>query len=306
MPWRKGHRVQLVSEADADIRTREIFSEIQHVLGVPYTAVVFQAYAAYPTFLELHWSAIRPVLNTHEFFDLAARLRADAYTRMHNYFTVPDLASHMEDLGYSEGARDEIAAETELFSYYHSLLLLILAAQLLSFENPVGTPRPVTVPEERQEFTSAPCFVGDEQISPRVRLIFEEMRRVLPLPFISSDARAFARWPDFLQVYWQSLRPLLQSAMYENSHYGLRDSAFGLARELPGTIDVSAAQLTDVGIPSEEVASLVRLTDQFVSAATALLLNISFVKIGLEGGNAKPVRKLPPQREEEFRLPKAQ
>src|ERR671922_534395 len=77
MPLKKG-KPALVGEQEAEGSTREIFSEIKQALGVPHVNLVFQAYAAHPRFLELHWRATKPILGTQEFFQLADRLRAEA------------------------------------------------------------------------------------------------------------------------------------------------------------------------------------------------------------------------------------
>jgi len=81
MRWKRGNRLRLVSEDEAPSRTRKIFDEVRRDLGLPVVPVLYQAYAVFPEFLELHWEAFRPVVQSRQFFQLGARLAAETYTR---------------------------------------------------------------------------------------------------------------------------------------------------------------------------------------------------------------------------------
>ena len=55
------------------------------VSDLPVLRFLYQAYAAYPEFLEIHWQAFRPAVQSRQFFLCGARLAAESYTRVHNY-----------------------------------------------------------------------------------------------------------------------------------------------------------------------------------------------------------------------------
>src|SRR6185369_12117364 len=93
MKWKRGSRLKLVSEAEASPPICAIFDEVRHSLGVPAVPILYQAYAAVPKFLELHWEALRPALSTRIFFHMGERLAAEAYTRAQSYFAIPDSRS---------------------------------------------------------------------------------------------------------------------------------------------------------------------------------------------------------------------
>jgi hypothetical protein len=76
MPWRKGNKLPVVAEEQAEGRTREIYDEIKGALGFPHVTVPHQAYGVHPEFLEMHWRALRPVVESGEFLQLAGRIRA--------------------------------------------------------------------------------------------------------------------------------------------------------------------------------------------------------------------------------------
>src|SRR5690242_16445106 len=105
MRWRKGSKVKLVSAEEADDDTRALYRRVEQTLGVPAIPLFLPALAAFPNFLAVMWQALHPAIETPEFFHAAQRLRADAYTRIYNYFAVPDLCERVTELRFSAGAR---------------------------------------------------------------------------------------------------------------------------------------------------------------------------------------------------------
>jgi hypothetical protein len=285
MPWKKGNRFHPVSEQDASPEILSIYAEIQAKLGVRHINVLFQVYASYPGFLGLHWKLFRPVVESGEFFKIADRLRADAYTRAHNYFEIANLRPQLDALHFSESARLELGSIVDLFVYNDPLLLLITAAQQQAFDGAIGTGRSATLPPAPANFDTRPVLIDEESAEIDVRHVFDEIRQLYKFPVVSHDFRALARFPDFLRIYWEFLRPLLASPLYQECQYGIHESAWTLARELPGTLEMTLEQMIAVGMSEVDVASVVRLTQAFTRGLSSSLLNISIAKIGIEGGN---------------------
>jgi hypothetical protein len=285
VPWKKGNRLRMIPEPAADEPTRRIFHEIRQALGVPVLRIFFPALAAYPEFLRLHWNLLQPVVESSGFFACAGRLRAESYTRAHNYFRIPDLCASLEQARFSAGARQELTAAMELFHYRDPLLLLLFCAQLQAFEGPTGTPHPAQGQAEHPVYAERPVFVEEENASSVVHRRYDEIRHTLDLPYVNTEYEAMARFPDFLNVYWDFLHPLLQSPLYQECQYALRDSAWNLARELPGPLELSTEQLIQGGVKPEDIASVARILDLFVKNLSGLVLNVAIAKIALEGGN---------------------
>lgn len=294
MPWRKGNRLKLVPENQAQGRVAEIYNEIRQNLGIPQVPAFFQAYAAFPVFFDLHWRALRPITANREFFLLAERLGADAYTRLHSYFAIADISESLAALNFSIGAREELRQIADLYHYCEPLVLLIVAAQFQAFDSPVGQKSVDTHPARPQTFPIQPVLIHEDIAPPSTRQIFDEMRRSLELPLIPMALRAFARWPDFLQMYWAALKTVVQSPVYEGCHYGVRETAFALTREFPGILDLTLTQLAEAGLHNEDIASIVRLTESFMTVVSGLVLNVAFAKIAIEGGTR---RRMPPPSE---------
>lgn len=271
-------------EQEASPEIRAIFEEIKQSLGLPFIPVIYQAYASLPSFLAAHWQRFRPVIGSQSFFDLSDRLRADAYTRAHNYFDIPDLCHRVQDMRFSLGAKEELTEIIEQFYYADSILLLISATQQQAFEGATGATTASSLPVH-PEFKTKPVFVDDESASPEVSKVFEETKKSLGFPTVIGDFRALARWPDFLHSYWKLLEPLLASPLYQECQYGGRETAWALARELPGPFELTVSQMSDAGMHEDDIASVVRLTQAFTRGLSGSRLNISIAKIGMEGGN---------------------
>ncbi len=299
MPWRKGNKLKVVRESEAQGRIAEIYREIKEALGVPHVNVIFQAYAVYPEFLERFWAAAQPLLQTQEFFALADRIGAEAYTRMHNYFAIPDLCREMETRGLSGEARHQLIGTVELFHYNNPPLLLLAAAQLQAFENRIGRDGKGTAAAEHPVFSEKPTLIEEPEAPPATRRIYDDIRRTFGLPMVNTDYRALARWPDFLEVYWPVLKTISQSPVYQECQQGVRESAWNLACELPVALDLSASKLMDEGMSDEQVSDVFRITELFVRALSGLVLNVAVAKIGLEGGTGRARRVTREQRDEQ-------
>src|SRR2546423_2198868 len=282
---RKRHKLHLVREAEADGRTREIFEEIKQALGIPYVNMMFQAFASFPEFFELFWQTLKPVLATREFFAFSERIGADGYTRMHNYFAVPDLRSRVAAMQFSPGAQSEIIRVVDLYHYNYPTLLLICAALAQAFEDPrEPSLDKVTVTAAHPLFGEKPIMVEETVAPVPTRRVYEEIKRTLGTPFLNTCYLNFGRWPDFLQAYWESLKPVLKMPLYEHHRHAIESSALRCASELPEPLLLSLAHMEEAGVPADDVNAITSLTETFLNLLSKQVLNIAFAKIALEGG----------------------
>lgn len=283
MSWRKGVRLTLVPEHHASGSTAIVFREIKELLGIPYVPMSFQAFAAYPRFLELLWSTIQPLLGTRELFQLAGRLRAEVYTRVHNYFAVPDF-EHL-------AKTPQLADVLDVLMYADPVLFLLLSAQQQSFDGPVGslgTPHPA----EHQRFSTNVDPLDYDTAPADIRKLYDDMRRLRNQSYVDSDEQALARFPQFFTTYSHALKSVLQSPLYEPSQLAVREAAYSLAGDLPMVIELEYGRMAAGKLSASEITAVVRLTEALVCAMSATLLNITFAKIALEGGN-RPQAAIP-------------
>ena len=284
MPWRKGTRLRLVSEADAPPATRQVYDGIKSALGLPVLHLYYPALGAYPEFLRLHWETVREIARSQELFDAAERLRADAYTRTHNYFRVGDLRSYTS--ASPDGAASELATVASYFHYRDPLVLLLFCYQMQAMEGQAGQVGvPATPRTGENAFDVVPDAVKDSITLDPLPKLLAEIRRAQEVPFVTPECCAFSRWPDFLKAYWQALKEMIASPVYDECSYGVHETAWSLASQLPGPAELTLDQMADAGLTADQVASLAKILELFVNHLSAQLLNISAAKIALEGGN---------------------
>ena len=243
---------------------------------------LYQAYAAFPEFLQIHWLAFRPALQLAPFFDLGCRVAAESYTRAHNYFEIRPLCRPKPAAPVS--GELSLPQVLDYYQYLDPLLLLIAAAQLRAFEEPVGQPARSSHSQAARhpEFALAPRLVRDEHAGPGLQRSWNERKRVLELAFVADEHRALARWPDFYVEYWAALKQLLQSPVYADCQYRLGESALAMAGELPVRAETDVSQLLEAGLGDEQITSVMRINEAFVQALTGLVLDITFARIGCE------------------------
>jgi len=168
------------------------------------------------------------------------------------------------------------------------LLLVIVSAQLLAFEQPLGAD--VNGQDTRADhpwFHERPTLVEENVASPPVKKIYEEMKRNLNLPVVNTDYRAFARWPDFLREYWKALRPIVQAPSYREQQRALCESSEAMVKELRTKIDFSPEWIESVDVDEKQLESALRIFEIFQNILSGLILNVAAAKIGFEGGTAK-------------------
>jgi hypothetical protein len=287
MPWRKGTRLPLVGEYETDGHTQEIYQEVKQTLGVPQVNTLFQAFALYPKFLDLFWRTMRPALETQQFFRLGERLRAAAYTCVRNYFSLPDLCPTIRSQGPGQDTRREITETVEVFHYLDPLLLLLAEGQMSAFEEPLGQPCCESMPAQHPVFARHPLLLEEEIAPPRIKAVYADMKHMLGGPALSTAYLAFARFPAFLESYWNVLRPITQSALYTASHRGAREIAWSLVREFPARVELTSSRLSEAGLADEEITAVARISELFVEGLSRRVVNVTLAKICLEGGNSR-------------------
>lgn len=288
MRVKRGNRLKLVSEAEAPAPTRAIFDEVRHCLGVPAVPLLYQAYAAIPEFLALHWNAFKPAVQTREFFRLGERLAAEAYTRAQSYFDIPDVRfASQADVPANEGNSQlqEMMAALSYYQYLDPLLLVVTVAQMQAFDGPTGSGTVASHPGEPRRFATAPPLARLEECPAALQRICEERRRSLDLAYVPDEHRALAVWPQLYQGCWSAIQGLVASPLYADCQYRIGESAWGLVRELPVQIETDIALLLEAGLNQEQVSSLARINESLIGGLTGLLLDVTFVRIAGEGGS---------------------
>ena len=283
MPWKRGQRLHLVAPEEACPEAAELYADIKAVLNVPFVDKLHQAYGVFPEFLTAHWEQVRKLAETKQFFACADRLGADAYTRVHSYLSVPDIRTELKSAQVSEGALREIKNGVELFHRSSTYSLLTAAWQMRAFEGPVGS-EIKTQPAGPAEDGHLPIIVKDDAMDASTRKTLEEIRKGCEAPALDMFYVAMARWPDLLENFWKRMRVEMASPIYDHAKKAVGEYAAQLCDELPGPLELTTVQLLEV-MDEAEIGSMVRITEAFERSLSALVLNVAWTRIGLEGGN---------------------
>lgn len=281
MTWKRPNRMHAIGESEANKCVADVYKDIKTSLSLPQVPLFFQMCAAREPFLPQFWEAVKPVVRTRSFLAAAQRLRADAYTRMHNYFEIP---SASESFGLAAPA--ELAATLELFHYQNGAMLLLLSLAAIAFDNPVGQSFISREEGSPPTFSVAPMLVEQDAADPETRKVFEEARRYYGLDMLPIEFRALAAWPAFMNQHWKLWRHVIESPMLAACEHQLLLHSIELANDLPGPIELSSATLRQQGMNEEEFSGIIRFTHNWNRASAMLLLQISAAQISAEGGSA--------------------
>jgi hypothetical protein len=285
MGWKKGQAVQLLPFSEASGRVLEVYRDVQSVFGVPHISSFFQYLGTQPRFLERYWNAVRPVAATEEFFSCAQRLRGNAYNRVNTYFEVADLKCEVNRQQFSPGACEELRDCINFFHHSVPMSLLLAATLSQALTGSAGNPEVHRTPAVPHKPHRRIIMVEEDSSSPAVKAIFADIRSVTGADVVHTVYRAFARWPDFLKSYWELVKPLTVSALFQHSELAVVEDAAQITQELPGPVAFTTSDFSASGMNETEAGSLTRITEMFVHSLSAALLNVSIARIAMDGGN---------------------
>jgi hypothetical protein len=115
-----------------------------------------------------------------------------------------------------------------------------------------------------------------------LRDTYEDIKSTLSLPFVNSDYKAMGRWPSYLALSWQDLKPVVDSESYVSIRQELHDQAMAVADGLPYRYMVDKARAIAVGMPENEVFELMQVITLFQWLLSGLVLNVTWFKHALK------------------------
>jgi hypothetical protein len=284
------NKTKPIPEHEAVGETERIYYEIRQTLRVTGVPELFCSWAGHGQFLPWVWSVLQPNAETQVFEEAADRLRAEA-ARLIKPMEKPDVVSHVR-LGESQTYH--IRASLDLYHYlYPKLLLLASAVQLALRGERVGTER--IRPVERIE-RGAPArmiameWMPEEPHDPRLRDLFEEMKKSSKLPVLTLGIRTLALWPDYLIEARKRLMPILVAPDYKRAEERLSGTARKEARNFPYPVSIPQEKVKAVVPDVEEIAAL---TSHFQRAYIRCLFNVALLECDWKEADALAVSPYP-------------
>lgn len=93
-----------------------------------------------------------------------------------------------------------------------------------------------------------------------------------------------ARWPSYLALVWQDLKPAVDSEPYARIRQQLHDEAMAAAEGLPYRYMLDQARAIAVGMTEDQVAELQQVITLFQWLISGLVLNVTWFKQAMQEG----------------------
>jgi hypothetical protein len=267
--------------AEGELKAR--YEDMKGVLRVPWMGVVTMSFAHYRAFYDALWQGGRTLCASRDFTDACRRLRHFVEEKV-SALGPPPLRKRLAQTGYAQRELQEIDESIEIFSEGNfPYLLLATLARLLLEGGELHTSHDIGIQTEPASPRTAGKLVLMEyhHADASTRLVFDDVKTALGLPFLNTDYRALARWPSYFALAWADLRPRLQRGEYETLVAEIHEAAVSTVRSLPnyGNLRGEALRAAARSSASEgEVLSVVRL---FQWLLPGLAANIAFFRAQL-------------------------
>jgi hypothetical protein len=267
--------------AEGGLRAR--YEDMKAVLRVPWMGVVTMSFAHYRAFYDALWEGARPLCASREFAGACHHLRRVVEEKL-STLAPPPLRERLTEIGYAGRELQAIDEVIEIFSEGNFPYLLVATlARLLLEGGELHTSDDIGI----QAGSASPRAAGKlvlmeyHHADASTRLVFEDVKTALGLPFLNTDYRALARWPSYFALAWADLRPKLQLREYEAFVTEIHEATVAAVRSLPnhGNLRGEALRVAARSSAAEgEILSVVRL---FQWLLPGLVANIAFFRAQL-------------------------
>lgn len=132
-------------------------------------------------------------------------------------------------------------------------------------------------------------IVGEDQASEEVRDCFDEITSSLGFPVVNVILRAFAKYPRFLLLQWETLKPNTLTQDFFDKTEVIRRRALGIVRE-HFEVNDQRAELRMRGSSDDTIKTIKAVLDFFLYSDPFLLLMASALQSSLSG---TPIRGKP-------------
>lgn len=257
------------------------YEEMKAALQVPWMGVVTMAFAHYPHFFATLWQGIAPLVASRAFVDHTKRMQDDVEGAVAD-LTPPSVASRLAAAGYGAREVEQIRAINAVFSHGNHPYAQIAAIARHLLEGGEITGNGDTTPFQGRHApeVSAPFVLMEaHHADAPTQAVYEDIKRVLGLPFVNTDYRAFARWPSYWAMAWGDLAAVAGTPAHETLCQAYHDGlvkGFSEVLPNPGGLDgaaLRAAAEADGGL--DEVLVVVRL---FQWLLPGLCVNVAYLR----------------------------
>ncbi len=261
------------------------YEDTKQVLQVPWMGVVTMAYAHYPTFFGELWRGLRPLCQSRHFVAAFMNLRDIVESRTAE-LNPSSVIGPLTAMGYAPREIDAIRQMNTVFSHGNQLYVLIasIARHLLEIGDMAGS-------EDAEHFkgihapgTTVPFMLMEyHHADEPTRVVYEDIKATLQLPFVNTDYRAFARWPSYFTLAWNGLRDKVGTSPHEGITRTCHDRAAKLAaEELPNPGGLSSKALRQAAEADASLDEIIQVCRLFQWLIPGLITNVAYFRHQLE------------------------
>jgi len=271
--------ISLVREPEvSDERVKEAYRDLKESLRVSFVDAMFQAYAATPKFLDYAWRRLRPSMLSSPFIEQGRRVAGIADDGVAAW-PISDHAAELRARNYGDADLRRLREIVELFhGVLPKLAIVSQALRVALGGEPVGgggiSHPPLHDDRDRlvRDFRGLQVPMADEREAPlRVRNAFDEMQRAAGLSFVSTTHRALGAYPDWLDVFWSDMKPMLADVRRRDLCNKVDEAAQEAAQQLPYPLN----------LPDHEFDAMKPVNDVFCCLLPGLIVDIAVARRGL-------------------------
>jgi hypothetical protein len=261
------------------------YEDIKQVLQVPWMGVVTMAYTHYPTFFGELWRGLRPLCQSRPFVEASMALRDIVESRTAELNPI-SLIKPLEEIGYASREIDSIRQMNTVFSHGNQLYVLIasIARHLLEIGDMGGSGNAESFDGRHSPEISVPFMLMEyHHADEPTRVVYEDIKTTLQLPFVNTDYRAFARWPSYFALAWNDLRGKVGTSKHEEITRACHNRAASLAaEELPNPGGLSSMALRQAAEADADLDEIIQVCRLFQWLIPGLIVNVAYFRHQLD------------------------
>ncbi len=276
----------------AEGRRKAWYREMKQIFQVPWIGVVTMAYAHYPNFYETLWRGVRDLCASRPYVEACLANRAFVEAEV-NKLRPPTVTERLREIGYAPREIEDIRQMIDVFGHGNQgYVLLATITRYLLEAGDLGGPTdakaaPRYTGRHAPDFNGALILMEAHHADPASRKVYEDIKKVLKLPFVNTDYRAFARWPSYWSLAWEDLRQVVGTSDHEAICQAVHERCVEQASMRlpnPGGITANALRAAaEKDAPLEEVCDVCRL---FQWLLPGLVTNVAYLRAQLLASNA--------------------
>lgn len=274
------------NEAKGDIFA--IYHDIKDTFGVRFVPDVFRYLGGKPAFLVHVWPKVKEIVGTRDFEERADELRYNT-TKLVDGF---DRGEYHEKVKNSVAVNElkEIDEALSLFYYVDPKLSLIL----IPFERALSehgvkyyetSERALQTPVfsynwKKKIHETEISFVDEEKARGKLKEIYDDIKNVEGLKFVSRDYLALGKWAGYLVSAWTSLKNHINGENYKSKVAKVREYAVGLSDDYE--ISIEDKDISSWGISNEDMEEIRYAMLEFSEYMPKLTMNITILWKGMQ------------------------